>query len=120
MKQALRLLVRHFPEVHVHVVCGDNERLRRQLSKHLGQANISTYGLLDSVEPLLSLCACVVTKPGMGTLLEARAARRKIFLFPGMPVAESHNARHAIAYFDAEWLSVAAFTRWLRAASAAE
>jgi hypothetical protein len=55
----------------------------------------------------------VITKPGMGTLLEARAAQRKIFLIKGIPVAEANNARYALEHFDAEWFSVAAFARWL-------
>lgn len=118
MRNALRLLAKHFPQVRVHAVCGDNEPLLRKLNREFAHApNIDIHGLLDSIEPLLARSSCVVTKPGMGTLLEARAAGRKIFLFPGMPVAESHNARYAIAHFEAEWLTVAGFARWLHSAS---
>jgi hypothetical protein len=119
LKGALDLLVTHFPSLPVHVVCGDNDGLLRRVRHRFGRAgNIAVYGLLDSVEPLLARCSCVVTKPGMGTLLEARASGRKIFLFRGMPVAESHNARYALTHFDAEWLTVAAFSRWRAAAPA--
>jgi hypothetical protein len=59
----------------------------------------------------------VVTKPGISTILEARAARRKIFLLRGMPVAEDNNARHALRYFDAEWFTKESFQRWCRRAA---
>ena len=76
-------------------------------------AAIDIYGLIDSIETILSQCGCVITKPGMATLLEAHASRRKIFLFKGMPIAESNNARYAIRHFDAEWFSVPSFANWL-------
>jgi hypothetical protein len=110
---ALDLLVRHFPDLRLHVVCGDNQALQRKGLQRYGRArNVAIYGLLDSIEPLLARCSCVVTKPGMGTLLEARASGRKIFLFPGIPIAETHNARYAAAHFGAEWLTVGAVARW--------
>jgi hypothetical protein len=115
MMQALRLITLSFGELHLHVVCGDNKRLERKVRRRYGhRPGVSVYGLVDSIEPLLAQCGCVVTKPGMATILEAHAAGRKIFLFGGLPVAEAHNARYAIEHFNAEWLSVAAFHRWLR------
>jgi hypothetical protein len=118
LEDALQLLVTHFPQLGVQVVCGDNDRLARKLKARFGhRPTIAVHGLVDALAPLLARCSSVVTKPGMGTLLEARAARRKIFLFPGMPVAEDQNARHAIAHFGAEWLTVTGFERWLHASA---
>jgi hypothetical protein len=57
----------------------------------------------------------VITKPGISTLLEARATGRKLFLLPGMPVAEDNNAGYAVRHFGAEWFSKESFTRWYRA-----
>ena len=119
MMHTLGALSSHFPGVHIHAVCGDNSRLERKIREQFGRAgNITVYGLLDSIEDLLSRCGCVVTKPGMATLLEANASGRKIFLFRGMPVAESNNARHAISHFHAEWFSVSSFSRWLMGCAA--
>jgi hypothetical protein len=61
---------------------------------------------------MIKKCGCVITKPGMGTLLEAHAAERKIFLFKGMPVAEANNARYAVSNFGAEWFSLSSFRNW--------
>jgi hypothetical protein len=114
MMDAVRLLADAFPAVRLHVICGENRRLERAARRRFtGHSRVTVYGLVDSIESLLSRCGCVVSKPGMATLLEARAAERKIFLFRGLPVAESHNARYAIEHFGAEWLSVPAFARWL-------
>lgn len=110
----LRLLFCNFQGVHVHVVCGDNKRLEREIRNQFGHsANITIYGLIDSIEDILSQCGCVITKPGMATLLEAHASKRKIFLFKGIPVAESNNARYVARHFNAEWFSVSSFSRWL-------
>jgi hypothetical protein len=114
MLQTVQTLLSSFPRVHIHVVCGENKRLQNTLANRFRHVdNLTIYGVLDSIAPVLSRCLSVVTKPGMGTLLEAQASRRKIFLFPGLPVAELNNARHAIAHFDAEWFSPASFGRWL-------
>jgi UDP-N-acetylglucosamine:LPS N-acetylglucosamine transferase len=71
---------------------------------------------VPSLAPLLREAGCVVTKPGISTLLEAHAAGRKIFLVRGIPVAEDNNARYAARHFGAEWFEPGAFRRW-RAAS---
>jgi hypothetical protein len=114
MLQTVQALVSTFPAVHVHAVCGENQRLQDTLTNRFGHlGNLTTYGVLDSIAPLLCACGSVVTKPGMGTLLEAHASRRKLFLFPGLPVAEANNARYAIRHFEAEWFSRAALGRWL-------
>jgi hypothetical protein len=107
-------LVPAFPRVHFHVVCGDNRKLESRLLREFTSAgNVSVYGVVEDIAPLLAQSSCVVTKPGMGSLLEAHAARRKIFLFPGLPIAEDNNARYAIEHFGAERISVAGFRRWL-------
>jgi hypothetical protein len=110
----LRILRRRFPAAPVSVVCGDNAALEKKLRIEFGHAaGVEIHGLLDSIEPLVSRCHCVITKPGMSTLLEAHASRRKIFLFKGMPIAESNNARYAIKHFGAQWFSEDSFSKWL-------
>jgi len=67
---------------------------------------------IPSLHPLLRVCASVVTKPGISTLLEAHAAGRKIFLLKGMPVAEDNNARYAVERMGAEWFTLEGFLKW--------
>lgn len=111
--QMLQLLHSHYPDVMVYVICGDNHRLEKKIRRrYCSVNNINVSGLVDSIEQFITKCDCVITKPGMGTLLEAHAAKRKIFLFKGMPVAETNNARFAINNFGAEWFSLSAFMKW--------
>jgi UDP-N-acetylglucosamine:LPS N-acetylglucosamine transferase len=100
------------------VVCGDNTQAAAAARRAFGnRPNVEIHDVVDGLEALLAECDCVVTKPGISTILEARAARRKIFLLRGMPVAEDNNARHALRYFDAEWFTKESFQRWCRRAA---
>jgi hypothetical protein len=111
--QTLQLLYTYHPEIYINVICGDNENLEKKIrNKYKSVNTISVFGLVDTVEPMIKKCGCVITKPGMGTLLEAHAAERKIFLFKGMPVAEANNARYAVSNFGAEWFSLSSFRNW--------
>jgi UDP-N-acetylglucosamine:LPS N-acetylglucosamine transferase len=99
--------------LEVHVVCGENRALEEKTQREFaGRPAVRVHGVVDHLKPLLSDCGCVITKPGISTLLEAHAARRKIFLLKGMPVAEDNNARYAIAHFGAEWFGSQRFQEW--------
>lgn len=106
-------LARISPDLEIHAVCGENRKAFEQLRRLCrNNAKIRAYGVTPSLAPLLRECASVVTKPGISTLLESHAARRKIFLLKGMPVAEENNARFAIEHFGAERFEVKTFARW--------
>lgn len=101
------------PVLRIHAVCGENEKAFEKLqSLSTRNAKIKAYGVEPSLAPLLMECASVITKPGISTLLESHAARRKIFLLKGMPVAEDNNARFAAEHFGAEWFDIETFMRW--------
>jgi hypothetical protein len=97
---------RALPRVRCHVVCGEN-RLARRLLESLFRDDplLQVYGVVDGLVPLLRCSRAIITKPGISTLIEAHAAKRKIFLVPGMPVAEANNARFALQRFGAERFS---------------
>jgi hypothetical protein len=101
------------PDLRIHAVCAENagayEKLRHVFRNN---AKIQVYGVVPTLAPLLRECASIITKPGISTLLESHAARRKIFLLKGMPVAEDNNARFAVKHFDAQWFDIQTFKRW--------
>ncbi|MDE2027216.1 MAG: hypothetical protein KGK03_10025 [Candidatus Omnitrophica bacterium] len=106
-------LLKVFPDLKIHLVCGTNSILEERLNRHFSlNEHIRVYGRMDSLAGFMHDCAAIITKPGFSTLIEAHAASRKIFLLRGMPVAEDHNARHAIGYFSAEWFNLESFKRW--------
>ena len=106
-------LLKKFPLMTIYVVCGKNQRLYEDhLIHYKNNKRIVLYGEIPSLVDVMGPCASVITKPGISTLLEAYAAKRKIFLLRGMPVAEDNNALYAINNFNAEWFSVNAFADW--------
>ncbi len=109
MKKMLKLL----PGLNVYVVCGENGQLRRKISEEFKENSFcQVYGVVESLAPLMKECGSIITKPGMSTILEAHAAKRKIFLLKGMPVAEDNNAKYAMAHFGAEWFTMQNFKQW--------
>lgn len=108
-----RQILETVADSHIDVVCGENTDLYTQASRVFqDNSRVTLHGCVQNMLPLMRTCSAVVTKPGISTLLEADAAKRKIFLLRGMPVAEDNNARYAIRNFGAEWFSVDALRRW--------
>jgi UDP-N-acetylglucosamine:LPS N-acetylglucosamine transferase len=103
------------PRLTVHAVCGENQGAFRQLqTESRGNPRLDVHATVPSLDALMRQCGSVITKPGASTLLEAHASARKIFLLPGMPVAEDNNARFARKAFGATDFSREAFRRWLQ------
>jgi hypothetical protein len=101
------------PDLRIHAVCAENTKAYETLRHRFGNnAQIQVHAIVPSLVPLLRECASIITKPGISTLLESHAARRKIFLLKGMPVAEDNNARFAVEHFDARWFDIETFKRW--------
>lgn len=101
------------PGLRIHAVCGENRKTyekARRLFKN--NSKVQVHGVVPSLAPLLRECASIITKPGISTLLESHAARRKIFLLKGMPVAEDNNARFATDHFGAQWFGIETFKGW--------
>lgn len=110
-----RLLLKNVPQLKIRVVCGENLALyKKTAAAFTGNVNVSVVGIAESLAPFLKECASIITKPGISTILEARAAGRKIFLLKGMPVAEDNNAGYAIKNLGAEWFNMKKFSRWHR------
>ncbi|QDV09179.1 Processive diacylglycerol beta-glucosyltransferase [Planctomycetes bacterium Poly30] len=103
------------PELTFHAVCGENDALRRTIESAC-DPRVRAYGVVPSLAPILRECASVITKPGIATVLETHAARRAMFLIPGMPVAEDNNLRFALHHMGALRYSRDAFRGWLEAA----
>ena len=113
IREILRMLLKEIPQLNVYAICGENNKLYDNVMLLFkGATNVKVYGIVDNLCPYLKDCACIITKPGISTILEAHAAQRKIFLLKGMPIAEDNNARFAIEHFGAEWFNLENFKRW--------
>jgi processive 1,2-diacylglycerol beta-glucosyltransferase len=113
MLKILRELSGALPDLKIYAVCGENGRAYEKIQAFFGNnSNIRACGVTPSLAPFLRECASIITKPGISTLLESRAAQRKIFLLKGMPVAEDNNARFATEHFGAQWFDIETFRKW--------
>lgn len=111
--EVVEKLSRALPDLKIHAVCGENRRAYDDLRcRYENNPKVQAYEVTPSLAPLLRECASIITKPGISTLVESHAARRKIFLLKGMPVAEDNNARFATEHFGAQWFDVETFMRW--------
>ena len=107
------LLANAVPTLKIHALCGDNSKLYDAIARRFkNQPRVCAYRTIPTLHPLLKICASVVTKPGLSTILETHAAGRKIFLLKGMPVAEDNNARYAVEQMGAERFTLDGFLRW--------
>ena len=113
LAEITRVLTTRRPGLTLHVVCGDNRSAYQEIQmRYAANAHVRPYETVSSILPQLRECGSVITKPGISTLLESHAARRKIFLLKGMPIAEDNNASYAVCHMDAEWFTPEAFDRW--------
>lgn len=106
-------IYREVPSVNLHVAVGDNNPLFDDLRNiFAGNGRVFIYKDLDSLERLMAVCACVITKPGGITIAEACIAQRKLFLIKGLPGAEESNLLYAERHFGAETFSYISFKKW--------
>lgn len=111
----VKQLLSGIKELQVTVVCGTNEALRQDFLRIWGgEPRVDIRGACDSLYDIMKECVSVITKPGFSTLVEAYAAQRQIFLLPGMPVAEGHNAGYALKYLGAQRFCLETFRSWYK------
>ncbi|XEC95444.1 glycosyltransferase [Paenibacillus tarimensis] len=84
------------PGLEIALVCGRNAPLarsvRRDFAFHPEQSRLHVFDYVDTIHELMSVAACIVTKPGGITLTEAIAARLPIFIYRPVPGQERNNA----------------------------
>jgi processive 1,2-diacylglycerol beta-glucosyltransferase len=91
-KEWVRRLTRD-GDVQAAVVCGRNRSLELDLNKQFeGNPLVSIFGFVDSVDELMGISTCIVTKPGGLTLSEAIVAELPVFLYKPVPGQERDNA----------------------------
>ncbi|WP_219835220.1 glycosyltransferase [Paenibacillus sp. R14(2021)] len=84
------------PELTVAVVCGRNEALAASLCAQFAEAcasgQLRIFGYVEAMHELMTLAACIVTKPGGVTLAESLSLGLPIFAYQPVPGQERNNA----------------------------
>lgn len=79
-------------EIHLYVVCGNNQRLYHQLTnKHYGWLEV--FGFTQEIPQLLSQVDVMITKPGGIMIAESLAKDVPLIFIDGIPGQETGNAR---------------------------
>ncbi|MBS7223930.1 MAG: glycosyltransferase [Clostridiaceae bacterium] len=77
------------------VVCGNNKRQYRELTRTLetsdGTCTVLPYGFVNNVEVMMSAADCIITKPGGLTVSEALAKNLPMILVDPIPGHEERN-----------------------------
>ena len=77
------------------VVCGNNKRQYRELTRTLetydGACTVLPYGFVNNVEVMMSAADCIITKPGGLTVSEALAKNLPMILVDPIPGHEERN-----------------------------
>lgn len=82
-------------DVHIHVVCGKNDKLREDLEDSFAaEPRVRLYGFVDDIYRLMRRSSCIVTKAGGITLSEAIHVNVPILIFKPFPGQEKENASY--------------------------
>lgn len=90
-------------DVVLTVICGSNEKLRRNLTKRFGQwPALRCIGVTDQMADYLHACDVYMSKPGGLSSTEAAVAGIPLIHLPPIPGCETKNA----AYFSSTGMSL--------------
>lgn len=78
-------------DMQVLCVCGRNEKMKREIDRHIWKKKIITYGFVDNVEVLMDASDCIITKPGGLTTSELLAKRLPAIIMNPIPGQEDRN-----------------------------
>lgn len=75
------------------VVCGRNERLRREFERRRWRNRVEVFGFVEELEVLMWAADVLVTKAGPLSIAEGLAAGLPLVIYEAVPYQETGNAR---------------------------
>ncbi len=78
-------------DFQVLCVCGRNEKMKRDIDRHMWNKKIITYGFVDNIDILMDASDCIITKPGGLTTSELLAKRLPAIIMNPIPGQEDRN-----------------------------
>ena len=79
-------------DFQVIVVCGNNKKMFRKVSKLATTKRFDIYGYVDNVDVMMDAADCIITKPGGITTSEAMAKGLPMIMVNPIPGHEMRNA----------------------------
>lgn len=78
------------------IVCGRNQKLKRQLTNQTWAIPTQIHGFVDNMHEWMAACDCIVTKAGPGTIAEAMSSGMPIILNGFIPGQEEGNVPYVL------------------------
>lgn len=78
-------------DFQIMCVCGNNDKMKKELDREYWKKDVYTYGFVDNVELMMDAAECIITKPGGLTSSEALAKQLPIILMNPIPGQEDRN-----------------------------
>ena len=100
LKEAVSLLLEASEAMRLAVLCGSNDRTRRELERlaNRGEHEATFLAFTDRVRELMAAGTVLVTKPGGMSCTEALASRLPQVLYHPIPGQEEDNAAAIVRY----------------------
>ena len=88
----------HPRQLQLLVVCGENERLRRQLQRFSARSAmpVHVFGFVDTMHELMAVSDLLITKAGGMTIMEALAMGLPMIFYGVIPGQERFNAEYVV------------------------
>lgn len=77
-------------------VCGKNKKMYKEISSHIWQKNVITYGFADNVDILMDAADCIITKPGGLTTSEFLAKQLPAIIMNPIRGQEDRNTEFLV------------------------
>ena len=99
------------------VICGRNERLRKELAKRSWPIPVHVHGFAKNMPDWMAVSDCIITKAGPGTIAEALISGLPILLSGYIPGQEEGNVPYVVdngvgAYCEDPVEIAAVISRW--------
>ncbi len=78
-------------EFQLITVCGNNEKLKKQIDANLWKHRVYNFGYVNNVDKLMDAADCIITKPGGLTVSEALAKQLPMLISKPIPGQEERN-----------------------------
>ncbi len=90
LKDVVKALLKNI-DAYIIVICGNNEKLYRKLSK-IKNANLIVKGFVDNMDAYIKSCDVILTKPGGLTSSEVAVLNKPMIHIMPIPGVENYNA----------------------------
>ena len=88
-----RILDKNKKELNIVVICGNNKKMKTEITKKFNNSNLYVFGYTDNVNIFMDASDMILTKPGGLTSTEVAVKNIPVIFTEPIPGCETYNAR---------------------------